>query len=83
MLPSKSAEAPGWYYRPVGVLFLLFVVLGPLGLPYLWKSPSFSRAFKAVLTGLVIAYTALLIEETIRMFRVATSEMHALGVLPS
>ena len=68
-----------WYYRPVWVLLLLFVVLGPFGLPYLWKSPRFSRSLKVVLTVLVVVYAVLFIEETIRVFRAVQSEMNALG----
>ncbi len=64
-----------WYYRPLWVLILLFLVLGPFGLPILWRSPGFSRPVKIVLTILVLAYTALLIEETIRVFRVIASDM--------
>lgn len=39
------------------VLALLFLVLGPLALPVLWKSPRFSRAGKFVLTILVVIQT--------------------------
>ncbi|HYR97084.1 MAG TPA: hypothetical protein VEM57_10125 [Candidatus Binatus sp.] len=63
------------------VLLLLFVVLGPFGLPYLWKSPSFSRGSKVVLTVLLVVYTALLIEEAIQIFRAVQSEMNALGTV--
>ena len=52
-----------WYYRPVWVLLLLFVVLGPFGLPYLWKSPSFSRGMKVVLTVLLVAYMGVFVGE--------------------
>ena len=81
MLPSGPAATLKWYYRPVWVLLLLFVVLGPLGLPYLWKSPAFSRSSKVVLTGLVVAYMALFIGEMARVFRAVESEMNALGTV--
>ena len=81
MLSSAPAAALKWYYRPVWVLLLLFVVLGPFGLPYLWKSPSFSRSSKVVLTVLVVAYMALFIEETIRIFRAVESEMNVRGMV--
>jgi hypothetical protein len=68
-----------WYYRPVWVLVLLFAVLGPFGLPFLWRSPGFSRPVKVVLTILVLAYTALFIDETIRVYRAVTSEMDVFG----
>jgi len=69
-----------WYYRPVWVLLLLFVVLGPFGLPYLWKSPSFSRGMKVVLTVLLVAYIGVFVGETVRLYRAVAVEMDALGV---
>ena len=77
----RSREPPApikWYYRPVWVLVLLFLVLGPLALPYLWRSPSFSRRLKVVLTVLVVAYTAFFIDETIRVVRAVKNEMDVL-----
>ena len=80
----RSREPPAplkWYYRPLWVLILLFLVLGPLALPYLWRSPSFSRRLKVVLTVLVVAYTGFFIDETIRFVRAVKSEMDALGIV--
>src|SRR5215470_5022977 len=62
MEPSDGAPRPRWYYRPWWVLLALFVVLGPFGLPLLWKSPSFSRWSKIALTVAVAAYTILLLD---------------------
>ena len=67
-----------WYYRPVWVLLLLFVVLGPFGLPYLWKSPRFSRGMKVALTVLLVAYMGLFVGETVRLYRAVTAEMNVL-----
>ena len=50
-----------WYLRPLGVLVLLFVVLGPLALPLLYKSPKFNKTLKIILTIAVIIYTSYLI----------------------
>jgi len=80
----RSREPPApikWYYRPVWVLVLLFLVLGPLALPFLWRSPRFSRPLKVVLTVLALAYTGIFIDETIRLFRAVTSEMDVLGTV--
>ena len=80
----RSREPPApikWYYRPVWVLILLFLVLGPLALPYLWRSPSFSRRLKVALTVLVVAYTGLFIGETIRVYRAVKTEMDVLGTV--
>src|SRR5436309_11305700 len=57
-----GAPRPRWYYRPWWVLLMLFAVLGPFGLPLLWKSPSFSRWWKIALTVAVAAYSILLVE---------------------
>ena len=50
-----------WYLRPVSVVLSLFFVLGPLGLPLLYKSPKFSRTSKIILTFAVVIYTFYLI----------------------
>lgn len=79
-MPSpESTVRQKWYYRPLWVLILLFLVLGPLGLPYLWRSEGFSRRSKIILTVLVLAYTALLVEEVIRAFRVAERQLKEFG----
>ena len=64
-----------WYYRRWGVLLLLFVVLGPLGLPLLWKSPSFTRAWKIVLTALMVVYTVMLLDSMVVAVRVAMEHL--------
>jgi hypothetical protein len=58
--PSQE-ENIKWYLRPIGVVLLLFFVLGPFGLPLLYKSPKFSRKLKMALTVAVIIYTTYLI----------------------
>lgn len=45
-----------WYLRPLSVILLLFVVLGPLGLPLLYISPRFSKTLKIVLTIVVMIF---------------------------
>lgn len=79
MPDAPSADEVKWYYRPAWVLVMLFVVLGPLGLPYLWKSPAFSRGFKTVLTVLLVAYMAFFLDGTIRMMRAMMVAMNAAG----
>jgi hypothetical protein len=78
MRPVPEPAPLPWYHRPVWVLVLLFVVLGPLGLPYLWRSPAFSRRAKLVLTALVAAYTGLFIGETIHVVRAMMGDLDAL-----
>ena len=50
-----------WYLRPISVVLLLFFVLGPFGLPLLYKSPKFNRTSKIILTLVVMIYTIYLI----------------------
>lgn len=40
---------------------MLFLVLGPLGLPFLFRSPAFNRPWKIILTVAVVAYTVFLV----------------------
>ena len=54
-------EKVKWYLRPVSVVLSLFFVLGPFGLPLLYKSPGFSRRSKIILTIAVVIYTFYLI----------------------
>lgn len=64
-----------WYYRPWAVVALLFLVLGPLGLPLLWRSPSFTRGWKIALTVAMVVYTALLAESMVVAVRMAMEQM--------
>ena len=72
---SDVAPRPRWYYRPWWVLLMLFAVLGPFGLPLLWKSPAFTRGMKIALAVAVVAYSALLVETVLMGVRVAMEQM--------
>jgi len=76
-VPTRGPDVP-WSLRPFWVLVLLFFVLGPLGLPYLWKSPRFSQSIKVVLTVAVVAYTGLLVSETIALVHTMQDQLNAL-----
>jgi hypothetical protein len=58
-----------WYLKPVSVVLSLFFVLGPFGLPLLYKSPRFSRTLKIILTIVVIIYTSYLIFVSLEIAR--------------
>jgi hypothetical protein len=72
---SGKEENIKWYLRPMGVVLLLFFVLGPFGLPLLYKSPKFSRRLKIVLTVGVIIYTIYLIVMSLEIGRKLYLEM--------
>lgn len=54
-MTDDAARRDRWYHSVWFVLFMLFFVLGPFGLPLLWKSPRFPQWAKWVLTILMIA----------------------------
>jgi hypothetical protein len=58
---ASSGVATKWAQNPWVVLGALFLVLGPLGLPMLWRSDRFSLFWKLLLTALVVGLTALLL----------------------
>jgi hypothetical protein len=68
-MAEPNTPKPKWYYNVWFVLLMLFFVLGPLGLPLVWKNPRFSRGVKVTLTLVMILYTVVLIDVTVRMFR--------------
>jgi hypothetical protein len=67
-----AAKQPGIWESPWLILPLLFLVLGPLAFPLLWRSRRFTLLWKCVLTVLVTAmtvffawYTWVAIEQTL------------------
>ena len=74
----KEGEEVKWYYKPINVILALFLVLGPFGLPLLYKSPKFSKPSKIILTIVVIVYTLLLIYATSEMVRFTYEKIEAL-----
>jgi membrane-bound acyltransferase YfiQ involved in biofilm formation len=65
----QEDQKTNWYLRPIIVVLLLFFVLGPFGLPLLYKSPKFSKTSKILLTIVVIIYTCYLIFVTLEIGR--------------
>jgi hypothetical protein len=58
-----------WYLKPISVILLLFLVLGPFGLPLLYRSPKFSKRLKIILTIVVVIYTSYLIFASLEIAR--------------
>ena len=71
----KEDEKVKWYLRPISVVLLLFIILGPFGLPLLYKSPKFSKTSKIILTIAVIIYTSYLIFASLEIARQLYSGM--------
>ncbi len=72
---AKEDGKVKWYLRPIPVVLLLFFVLGPFGLPLVYKSPKFSRTVKIILTIAVIMYTSYLIFASLEIARQLYSRM--------
>jgi hypothetical protein len=53
--PAKWSESP-WVVLP-----LLFLILGPLALPLLWRSRRFTLLWKGVLTVIMVGLTVFLL----------------------
>ena len=60
MTDTQQQEIP-WILTKTGVLVMLFVVLGPLGLPFLYKSPAFGKGAKIFWTIAVVMYAVLVV----------------------
>lgn len=74
-------KKPSWYYRPWFVLIMLFFVLGPLGLPLVYKSPCFSKPWKIILTIVMIVFTVYLVVTTYELVMLILEKMESLGVI--
>lgn len=76
---ADSTQPPRarWYYNVWFVLFMLFFVLGPFGLPLVWKNPRFPRWVKLTLTVLMACYTVVLVDVTIRMFQTVSDALRS------
>lgn len=69
-----AASRPKWYFNVWFVLVMLFFVVGPFGLPLVWKNPRFPRWAKVALTLVMALYTAWLVDLTIRLTRAILAE---------
>jgi len=53
---AEELPAEKWYHHPIVVLVVLFLILGPFGLPLLYQSPYFDDLWKTILTVIVLLY---------------------------
>lgn len=49
-----------WYHRPAGIALLALLVLGPLALPLVWRTPALGPQGRWIASVLIVAYTVLL-----------------------
>lgn len=56
----KQSSEPKWHFRTPAVVIAM-LCLGPVALSLVWLNPRYKRNTKLVITGLVIAYTILVV----------------------
>lgn len=80
--PPSAAPSPPpqgrWYHDVWFVALMLFVVMGPLAFPLLWKSPRFSLAAKIALTVIVTAITGWVLAASVDYVRKIISDLQAI-----
>ena len=74
--PTKGVESP-WIVLP-----MLFLILGPLAIPMLWRSRQFSVLWKIVLTVVVIGMTAVVLWMIWELYQRALAPLKELRGLP-
>ncbi len=79
--PSPPKQPVKWYYEWWFVLAMLFLILGPFGLPLVYKSPRFNRPAKIILTILMIAFTISLSLGLIEMINLLVRELQSIQQL--
>ena len=70
--PAPPSPRARWYHSVWFVLVMLFFVLGPFGLPLLWKSPRFPVWAKWLLTLLSLAFVVWI---TVKVFDIVHATM--------
>ncbi|MDP3921677.1 MAG: hypothetical protein Q8R76_12840 [Candidatus Omnitrophota bacterium] len=78
---EPAPQKPKWYYGIVTVLAALFLVLGPLAFPLLWKSPCFNRFWKIFLTVFVSGLTIALMAGSWHTFNTLMEKLREYGVI--
>lgn len=58
---ETGATTAPWYYEPVFVLLMIFLVLAVFGLPLLWKSPRFTTWQKSLISVVTAVYTGVIL----------------------
>ena len=67
-----------WYLRPL-VIFIILIAAGPFALGLVWKSPSFKKWHKIVITVLVLVLTLWLIKSSFELYQLLLKELKSLA----
>jgi hypothetical protein len=79
---QPTTKSRRWDNRST-VLIMLFLVLGPFGLPMLWISRAFSPLWKILLTTVMLALTGLIVYSIYRLFVLSLAPLNELMTLQS
>ncbi len=78
MTVQSDGNRVRWYLRPL-VIFVLILAAGPFALPLVWKSPSFKRWHKIVITVLLLVLTVWLIKSSVELYQILLKELKSLS----
>ncbi len=78
MIEETGEARVKWYLRPL-VVFIIILAVGPFALPLVWKSPSFKRWNKIVITIVVFILTVWLIKSSVDLFQLLLKELKSLS----
>ena len=68
-----------WYHQPIVIILLIFLALGPFGLPLAYRSPKFNTTWKIILTVLTLLFTFYLIWQTVVLVQIMMSWINQLA----
>lgn len=78
---ASSSQNSRWYHNIWFVLFMLFFVLGPFGLPMVWGNPKLSRPVKIILTGVMLLYIWMIVELMMKAASAITNNFNQYNAL--
>lgn len=78
MTDIPQSPTTRWFYNPLIVIAAL-LLMGPFAFPLLWKSPSFSRFWKILLTVAVIVMTVYMLWGTWKIVDYVMAEFKQLS----
>lgn len=78
MIEKAGESKVKWYLKPL-TIFIIVLAVGPFALPLVWKSPSFKRWHKVVITVIFVALTIWLIKSSVELYRLLLKELKSLS----
>lgn len=75
----RQTELDLWFYRPVWILILALLVLGPFALPLVWNAPRLGRGLKGVMAAIILIYTVLCMHLAYKLGALGFQELTNIG----